>query len=214
MVSSFVYYLSYLFPHLVCLLKIGVADNLMLCTHASAEEVTFEGAFLITVNPSLQTTLCPLGSEVRLIFMGGGEEIDVVEKVVLGVHGVHAVYEGLHLGAHIVVVDGSGPAYHVSILHALHDGWHIVFEDASTRRLARQAPDTELDFLALQRDELHIVAGGLCAGGETFRQSVAVSTFAEACRYNNYFLHIVFTFYIFFFDCLIGSSSLVLYKYR
>ena len=50
-----------------------------------------------------------------------------------------------------------------------NDGLHIVFDDAGTRLLARQAADAELDFLASERDKLHLMPGGFRALGKLLR---------------------------------------------
>ena len=124
-----------------------VAGNLVGGTHAATEEVPFEGRLTETVNPALQTALGTRGN-VGLILESCGQQVDVAEAVVLWEHGVHAVDEGLHLAAHLVVVDRCCPADHIGVEDALHDGGYIVLEDAGTRLLARQAADTKLDFLA------------------------------------------------------------------
>ena len=140
--------------------------------------MTFERRLAEAVNPSLQTALGTLG-DVRLILEGGGQKVDVAEAIVLRVHGVHAVDESLHLTTHLVVVDGGGPADNVGVQDALHDGRHIVLEDAGTRLLAREAADAELDILATQRDELHLMAGGFSAASKLLRQSMAVRARTE-----------------------------------
>ena len=166
------------FTHCVGFLEFGVAGNLVGSAYAAAEQVSLEAAFAVAVNPALQAALGALGDE-GLVLGGGGEEVDVAEAVVLGVHGVHAVDEGLHLAAHLVVVDGRGPADHVGIEDALHDGGHIVLEDAGTRLLAREAAHAEADFLAAQRDEFHLVPRGFRTAGKLLRQSVAVRAGTE-----------------------------------
>ena len=159
-------------------MQLGVPFNLIWGTHTAAEKVAFERRLAEAGYPALQTALGSLG-DVCLVLEGGGEQVDVAEAVVFGIHGVHAVDECLHLTAHLVVVDGRRPANDVDIQHALHDGGHVVLEDAGTRLLARQAAYAEPDVLATQRDEFHLMPGGFCAFGKLLRHSVAVRALTE-----------------------------------
>ena len=165
-------------PHLKRFLQLGVAGNLVRAAHAAAEDVALERGLAVAVDPAGETALGAFRHEL-LVLGRGGQQIDLAELVILGVHRVHAVDEGLHLAAHFVVIDRRGPADHIGVEHALHDGRHIVLDDARARLLARQAADAELDFLASQRDKLHLMPGGFRALGKLLRHRVAVRARAE-----------------------------------
>ena len=167
------------FSHIKRLLQLGVAFNLFRAAHAATENMAFERGLAVAVDPACQAAF---GASVNKLAVFGscGQQIDLAETVVLGIHRVHSVDEGLHLAAHLVVVDGRGPADHIGVQDALHNGRHIVLDDAGTRLLARQAADAKLDFLASQRDEFHLMPGGFCALGKLLRQSLAVRAGAEA----------------------------------
>ena len=142
--------------HLVGFLELGVADNLVGGTYTATEEMAFEGGFAKAGYPALQTVLGTRG-DVGLVLECRGQQVNIAEAVVLWKHGVHAVDEGFHLAAHLVVVDGRCPADHVSVEDALHDGRHIVLKDTGTRLLTREAADAEFYLLAAQRDELYLM---------------------------------------------------------
>ena len=118
--------------------------------------MTFECGFAKAGYPALQSAFGTFRHEV-FILEGGGEQIDFAEAVVFGEHGVHTVDEGLHLTAHLIVVDGRCPADHIGVEDALHDGRHIVLKDTGTRLLTREAADAEFYLLAAQRDELYLM---------------------------------------------------------
>ena len=142
--------------HLVCLLKLCVAGNIVGCPHAAAEKVAFESGFAEAGYSALQAAFGTFRHEV-FILEGGGEQIDFAETVVLWEHGVHTVDEGLHLAAHLVVVDRRCPADHIGVEDTLHNGGYIVLEDAGSRLLTREAADAEFYLLAAQRDELYLM---------------------------------------------------------
>ena len=137
-------------------LEFGVAGDFFGAVDAAAEEVAFEGGFIEAVDPALQAALGTLG-DVGLVLEGGGQQVDVAEAVVLGVHGVHAVDESFHLPGHLVVIDGCRPADDIGIQDTVHDGRDIVLEDAGAGFLARQAANAEFDLFAAQRDELYLM---------------------------------------------------------
>ena len=130
--------------------------------------MAFEFGLAVTVDPALQTALGALRHEL-LVLGSRGQQIDVAELVILGVHRVHAVDEGLHLATHLVVIDRRGPADHIGVQNAVHDGGHIILDDTGSRLLARQTADAKLDFLASQRDEFHLMPGGFRALGKLLR---------------------------------------------
>ena len=164
--------------HLKRLLQLGVAGNLVGSPHAAAEDVTLQCGLAVAVDPAGEAAL---GTPVNKItvFGRGGQQIDVAELVILGVHRIHTVDEGLHLAAHLVVVNRRGPADHIGVEDALHDGRHVVLDDAGARLLARQAADAKLDFLASERDKLHLMPGGFRAPDKLLRHCVAVRARAE-----------------------------------
>ena len=118
--------------------------------------MAFERGLAVAVDPACQAAF---GASVNklAVFGSRGQQIDFAETIVLAEHGVHAVNEGFHLAAHLVVVDGRCPADHVSVEDALHDGRHIVLKDTGTRLLTREAADAEFYLLAAQRDELYLM---------------------------------------------------------
>ena len=164
--------------HLIRFLQLGVSGNLVRTAHAAAEDVALERGLAVAVDPAGEAALGTLRHEL-FVLSRRGQQIDLAELVIFGVHGVHTVDEGLHLAAHLVVVDGRGPTDHISVQHALHDGRHVVLDDARARLLARQTAEAELDFLASQRDKLHLMSGGFRALGKLLRHRVAVRARTE-----------------------------------
>ena len=81
--------------------------------------MSFEACLLKTIYPALHASLGTLG---RVIFVLGsrGQQIDVPETVIFGVHGIHSVDERLHLAGHLIVIYGRRPADDIGI----HDDVH------------------------------------------------------------------------------------------
>ena len=141
--------------------------------------MSFEACLLKTIYPALHAALGTLG---RVIFVLGsrGQQIDVPETVIFGVHGIHSVDERLHLAGHLIVIYGRRPADDIGIHNDVHYGGDIVLEHTGTGFLTRQAADTELYFFASKGDKLNFVSGRLGAFGEPLRQRIAVGTWTEA----------------------------------
>lgn len=108
---------------------------------------------------------------------------------VLTIHCVHAVYQSLHLAAHLIIVDGGGPADDIGLEYLGHNVVHIVLDHASAQLLAAETTFAELDVLAYQRDLLYIVSGGLGAFCKPVGQHVAVGAGAQACGDYYYLFH-------------------------
>ena len=103
---------------------------------------------------------------------------------------VHPVDEGLHLAAHLIVIDGCRPADDIGIQDTVHDSRNIILEYTGAGFLAGQAADAELDFLPFQGDEFHLISRALRTFCELFRQGMAVGARTETGGYDNYFFHV------------------------
>ena len=106
--------------------------------------------------------------------------------IFLGIHRVHPVDEGLHLAAHLIVIDGCRPADDIGIQDTVHDSRNIILEYTGAGFLAGQAADAELDFLPFQGDEFNLVSSAFRTFGELL---MAVGARTETGGYDNYIFH-------------------------
>ena len=161
------------FSHLVGLHQRGIAFDVSGIGYSSAEQVPLECRLAVAVYPSCQPHLGTPGS-VLFIFGSCGEQIDVAETVVLGIHGIHAVNECLHLSAHLIIINRCCPTDHIGIQYFLHDGRHIIPEHTCARLLATQATNAELYLLPPEGNLLYRMARCLGTFGKLLSQHVAV----------------------------------------
>ena len=114
--------------------------------------------FLKAVDPALQTLA---NSLIYILFILGGscQQIDITELIVARVQGVGAVDHGLHLTAHLVVIDRRCPYYDLSVKQLFRDFIRVVIDDAMTELLTGKTPLAKANGFFFQRNELHLVAG-------------------------------------------------------
>ena len=160
-------------PHVVGFVQFWVALDGARSSNPTAEQRACQLALGVAVSPARQSRLGAL-RHFGAVLGRRGEQVNIAKFVVESVHGVHAVNQHLHLSAHLVVVDGGGPAHHVGLKHLLHDGIGIVVNNAAAKLLAGQTTSAKGDVFVRKCNFCYLVSGSACTFGKLVGQHVAV----------------------------------------
>ena len=141
---------------------------------AAAEQHACELRLFKTFDPAPQTGQRPLGHK-GLVLGRRGKKINVSEAVVGGEERVQPIQQGLHLAAHLIVVDRRDKHQGIRALDLFGDRGGVVSEHAFFGLLADEAAPAEADLFVLQADPFDPMPGGLCAADHFLREPVGIA---------------------------------------
>ena len=147
--------------------------------YPAAGDDALEARLFKAVHPAEQTVI-GLIKGGRLVLLRRRDHVDIPEFVIRREERVHAVEQRFKLAAHFVVIDRRCEDYDLGVVHSGHDVRGIIFEDTFSGLLTAQTADAELQLLALEGDELHIVPSVLCAALALPGKALGIAPAAQA----------------------------------
>ena len=147
--------------------------------HPSGKDCPCQSGLFKTVDPPGQAALRPR-RDLVILLRRRGEQIDVPEGVVRRKQGIGSVQQGLHLPAHLVVINGGGKGDDLCPAHFLRDLHCVVLDHTLAGALTGQTARAEGDGSSPQGDLLHLVTRLPRASGKGVPQGLGVALLPQA----------------------------------